>query len=99
MDDTQVLMAIAAGGAAVAVIVALAAVLRRPRPDPQLAELARLQAETAGRLQAMGDALAGRQAELARVVAERLDGVSMRLGQSMQATTEQTVARLQSLHE
>jgi DNA recombination protein RmuC len=47
----------------------------------------------------MGEALSGRQAELARVVAERLDALSSRMGQSMDATTQQTVERLQSLHE
>jgi DNA recombination protein RmuC len=65
----------------------------------RMAELARIQAETAGRLQALGDGLGGRQAELARVVAERLDAVSTRLGHSMAETTRQTVERLASLNE
>ena len=76
--------------------------VRRPRPpvrDPELGELARLQAETAGRMQAMGEALAGRQAELARVLSERLDVVSTRLGTSLDTNTKQTVDRLQNLHE
>jgi DNA recombination protein RmuC len=76
--------------------------LRRPQPaprDPQVGELARLQAETAGRMQAMGEALAGRQAELARVLSERLDSVSTRLGASLETNTKQTVDRLQTLHE
>ena len=38
-----------------------------------MAELARLQAETAVRIEAMRDMLAGRQAELHRAVNERLD--------------------------
>jgi DNA recombination protein RmuC len=67
--------------------------------DRQIAEIARLQAEASGRMQAMGEALSGRQAELARVVAERLDALSNRMGQSMEATTQQTVERLQTLHE
>jgi len=67
--------------------------------DRQIAELARLQAEAAGRMQAMGEALSGRQAELARVLAERLDALSSRMGQSIEATTQQTVERLQNLHE
>jgi DNA recombination protein RmuC len=86
------------GGVAVLGVLAL----RRPRaepPDPQLGELARLQAETAGRMQAMGEALAGRQAELARVLSERLDSVSTRLGASLETNTRQTVDRLQTLHE
>ena len=58
----------------------------------RIADLARIQAETAGRLQALGEGLGGRQAELARVVAERLDAVSTRIGHSMDETTRQTVA-------
>jgi DNA recombination protein RmuC len=67
--------------------------------DSRMAEFARAQAETAGRLQAMGDALSGRQAELARVVAERLDAVGQRVGQSLEASAKQTTDRLASLGE
>jgi DNA recombination protein RmuC len=67
--------------------------------EARIADLARIQAETAGRLQALGEGLGGRQAELARVVAERLDAVSARIGHSMDETTRQTLARLQSLNE
>ena len=94
-----VLVVLLAGGmAALAYLL-----LRRPSAEPAtiaaLGELARLQAETAGRLQAMGEALAGRQAELARVLSERLDSVSTRLGASLETNTKQTVDRLQNLHE
>ena len=65
----------------------------------RLAEVARVQAETVGRLQTMGEGLAARQSDLARLVNERLDAVSGRIGQSMEATTKQTVERLQHLHE
>jgi DNA recombination protein RmuC len=95
--------------AAIVVIVLLAAIavmafllLRRPSEpphDPAVDELARLQAEAAGRMQAMGEALAGRQAELARVLSERLDSVSSRLGASLDSNTKHTVDRLQNLHE
>jgi len=61
--------------------------------------LAGRQAETAGRLQAMNDALTTRQAELARVLSERLDSVSSRLGASLETNTQQTVERLRTLHE
>src|SRR5262245_34016636 len=61
--------------------------------------LAGRQSETAGRLHAMGEALAGRQAELARVLSERLDSVSSRLGASLETNTQQTVDRLRTLHE
>jgi DNA recombination protein RmuC len=65
----------------------------------RLADMARVQAETVGRLQTMGEGLAARQSDLARLVNERLDAVSGRIGQSMEATTKQTVERLQHLHE
>ncbi len=67
--------------------------------DARMGEFARLQAETAGRLQAMTEALVGRQAELARVLSERLDAVTHRVGHSLQETTRQTTERLQGLHE
>jgi DNA recombination protein RmuC len=93
-----VLVVLLAGGMA-----ALAYMLfRRPSAegeDRKLGELTRLQAETSGRLQAMGESLAGRQAELARVLSERLDSVSTRLGASLETNTKQTVDRLQNLHE
>src|SRR6266513_5748754 len=52
----------------------------------RMAELARIQADTAGRIHMMGEALGGRQAELSRMVAERLDAVTHRGGQSMETT-------------
>jgi DNA recombination protein RmuC len=67
--------------------------------ETRMAEFARAQAETAGRLQAMGESLAGRQAELARVVAERLDAVGHRVGQSLEVSAKQTTDRLASLGE
>src|SRR3984893_2963206 len=61
-----------AGLAALAVLIVFSVrALRRRDPqgtDPQLLELARLQAETAVRIEAMRDMLAGRQAELHRAV-------------------------------
>src|SRR5262249_4990338 len=41
----------------------------------------------------------GRQAELSRMLAERLDAVTHRVGQSMEATTRHTVESLRHLHE
>jgi DNA recombination protein RmuC len=73
--------------------------VRTEEMETRLAEMARAQAEAVGRVQAMGEGLAARQSELARLVNERLDAVSGRLGQSMEATTRQTVERLQHLHE
>jgi DNA recombination protein RmuC len=67
--------------------------------DQRIGELARIQAETAGRVHTMGEVLSGRQAELARAVGERLDAVTHRVGQSMQATAQQTAESLQKLDQ
>jgi DNA recombination protein RmuC len=67
--------------------------------EERIGELARIQSETAGRVQTMGEVLSGRQAELARAVGERLDAVTHRVGQSMEATTRHTVDSLRHLHE
>jgi DNA recombination protein RmuC len=65
----------------------------------QMAEIARLQAETSVRIEAMRDMLAGRQAELHRAVNERLDSVSHHLNQSMTTTRQHTVDSLSRLNE
>ena len=67
--------------------------------EERMAEIVRAQAETAGRVHTMGEVLSGRQAELARAVSERLDTVTHRLGQSMQATTQSTMENLAKLNE
>jgi DNA recombination protein RmuC len=100
MTDSLLLAIVALATACLGVTVAIWAAWRGGSGrDRRMGEMMRLQAETAGRLQAMGENLAGRQAELARVVAERLDAVSVRVGHSLDATTRQTVDRLQGLHE
>src|SRR5919201_2304214 len=71
----------------------------RELANAQVAEIARLQAETGARIEAMRDMLAGRQADLARTVNERLDSVSHRLNQSMTANREQTFESLQKISE
>ncbi|HKS63232.1 MAG TPA: DNA recombination protein RmuC, partial [Xanthobacteraceae bacterium] len=67
--------------------------------EERMAEIARIQADTAGRVHTMGEVLSGRQAELARAVSERLDAVTHRIGQSMQTSTQNTMANLQKLNE
>ena len=92
-------------GALAALLVFLIPGLRRPaapETDPaeaQLAELARLQTEATGRVQAMSEMLAARQGELARLVHDRLDAVSQNLGQSMQTSQKQTTENLARLNE
>jgi DNA recombination protein RmuC len=89
-----------AGLAALAVI-SLRAVRQRDAgaAHPEMAELVRLQADTAVRIEAMRDMLAGRQAELHRAVNERLDSVTHHLSQSMTATRQNTSDHLQKLNE
>jgi DNA recombination protein RmuC len=85
-----------------ALIVVAVRALRRhdaEAADKQLVELARLQAETAVRIEGMRDLLAGRQAELHRAVNERLDSVSHHLNQSMTTSRQHTVESLQKLNE
>lgn len=67
--------------------------------ETRLGEMLRAQAEATGRVDAMGQALAGRQAELTRAVNERLDSVTHRVGQSMEHTTRNTMESLRKLHE
>jgi len=73
--------------------------LRAEDMDLRIGDIARAQAEAAGRLHAMHEALAARQGELAKVLGERLDAVTHRLGESMHNTTKHTVENLQKLNE
>lgn len=73
--------------------------LRTEEVEGRLNDIARAQSETAGRVHSMGEALAGRQAELARAVSERLDAVTHRVGQSIEQTSRHTVESLRALHE
>lgn len=78
---------------------AMAQAIRADELEERVAEMLHAQTETAGRLAAMGEALAGRQAEMARAMSERLDAVGHRVGQSMQETTRHTAESLRALHE
>jgi len=103
------------GGAAVILLFAIALILSRAsrvraaatmaqaiRTDEleeRLSQLLQAQNQATGRLDAMGQALAGRQADMARAFSERLDSVSQRVGQSMEQTTRHTLDSLRALHE
>jgi DNA recombination protein RmuC len=78
---------------------ALAQEIRADELEQRLSEMLHAQSEATGRVDAMGQALAGRQAEMARAVSERLDSVSHRVGQSMEQTTRNTMDSLRVLHE
>jgi DNA recombination protein RmuC len=95
-------IALASLVALIALAIIAARALRRREAqaaDKQLLELTRLQTETAVRIEAMRDMLAGRQAELHRAVNERLDSVTHHLNQSMTTTRQHTVENLQRLNE
>jgi DNA recombination protein RmuC len=73
--------------------------VRADELEERLSEMLRAQSEANGRVDAMGQALAGRQADMARTVNERLDSVTHRVGQSMEQTTRSTMDSLRVLHE
>src|SRR5436305_1262154 len=81
------------------VALAMAQAARAEELEQRLSDMMRIQSEATGRVDAMGQALAGRQAEMARAVSERLDSVSHRVGQSMEQTTRNTMDSLRVLHE
>src|SRR5260370_1431407 len=78
---------------------AMAQAIRADELEERLSEMLQAQNVATGRVDAMGQALAGRQAEMARAVNERLDSVTHRVGQSMEATTRNTMDSLRVLHE
>ncbi len=65
----------------------------------RLAEIGRLQAEMTGRMKTMAEVFGSRQADLARGLSERLDGLGARLGTSLGDTTRATAATLSALNE
>jgi DNA recombination protein RmuC len=85
-------LVIAAGLAAVIVL------LLRPRaPVPDPAAEQKL-AELNARIGAMGELLAGAQSRLQDTVNQRLDAVTLNLGESMKTSTKHTTEHLQQLH-
>jgi DNA recombination protein RmuC len=78
---------------------ALAQSARADELEERLTDMLRAQAVASGRVDAMAQALAGRQADMARAVNERLDSVTHRVGQSMEQSTRNTMDSLRVLHE
>jgi DNA recombination protein RmuC len=101
LPGVVLLLAAACAAASILAIGVVAVLRRRDRQaaDRQMTELARLQADTSVRIEAMRDMLAGRQAELTRAVNERLDSVTHHLNQSMTTSRQHTVESLQKLNE
>jgi DNA recombination protein RmuC len=67
--------------------------------EARLAALAQSNAELGGRLGSMSEWLGSRQADLARVMSERLDNVSARLGAGLESHAQTTGANLNKLNE
>jgi DNA recombination protein RmuC len=72
---------------------------RQRELELRMSELARSGAELNGRLQSMAETLGSRQAELARVMADRLDNVSARVGAGLETAAQTTGANLNKLNE
>src|SRR5260370_7003336 len=71
---------------------AMAQAIRADELEERLSEMLQAQNVATGRVDAMGQALAGRQAEMARAVNERRDSVTHRAGQSMKPPPPNTLA-------
>ena len=69
------------------------------RSAGQIEAVLRSQAEITGRMQTMAEIFGTRQADLTRTIAERFDGLSTRVGQSIRETTTLTNASLSNLSE
>ncbi|MGD1934905.1 MAG: DNA recombination protein RmuC [Candidatus Phaeomarinobacter sp.] len=110
MDMLLIIAAAVAAALASGLIVAF--VLRRPvdnsaqenvlkaaeAQEKALASLMDAQSQLSGRLAAMSDAQAKREAELSRTLNERLDNVSKRLGDGLEDNTKKTGETLSQLH-
>ncbi|MDX3807001.1 MAG: DNA recombination protein RmuC [Bosea sp. (in: a-proteobacteria)] len=67
--------------------------------DDKVAEMNRQQAELAGRMQSMAEILSTRQGDLARLVAERMDGLRQQVGAGLERNVQQTTESLGKLQE
>ncbi len=78
---------------------AAAATERAREMDDKVAEMNRLQSELTSRLQTMAEIFGSRQSDMARFVAERLDGLRTSVGQGLEASGKTTNESLQKLNE
>ena len=67
--------------------------------EAQLDRVMQANAEMQGRLGSLGELLGGRQADLARLIAERLDTVGQRVGVGLEAQARSTAEHLTKLNE
>jgi DNA recombination protein RmuC len=75
------------------------AAARQRELEQRMSELALSSAALNGRLQSMAEALSQRQSDLARVVVDRLDNVSARVGAGLESAAQTTGANLNKLNE
>lgn len=78
---------------------AYASAERQRHLERRMAEFARQGAELTGRVRSVAEALGSRQADLARLVAERLDSVGARLGHGLEASSRNAGDHLARLNE
>ena len=72
---------------------------RAREAERHLAEVMQRQAEMSGRMQTMAEIFTTRQADFARLVSERLDSQSQRVGQAIEATQKKSEDSLSKLGE
>ena len=72
---------------------------RQRELDEKLSELNALNASMTGRLQTMAEMLGTRQADLTRLMTERLDEVTQRMGQGLDSSAKTTSDHLSKLNE
>ena len=79
-------------------LIAIIALLLRPRSAPADPAAEQRLADLNARIQAMGEMLAKAQSQLQQTVHQRLDAVTQNLGESMKTSTKNTTDHLQQLH-
>ncbi len=72
---------------------------RQAIEDQRMTELMKAQAEMHGRMAAMAELFGSKQSELNRIINERLDGMTHRLGATMTEQTKSTHENLRNLQE
>ncbi len=72
---------------------------RQDEIDERMAQLARASAELNGRMATVAEVFGSRQADLARLVSERLDAVGHRLGQNLESSSKASTENLGRLNE
>lgn len=97
MSETLIIALVALLAAGLGAAIGLLMRGRRSEGDDQVAALARQQTELMGRLAAMAEAQAQTRVELTTTLNDRLEQVSLRMGQSLEATAQKTAETLGTL--